>query len=391
MNKHILILALVAVAVLLTAGCRRLDPLGQTSDLELVLSTEEPETKATLTIPATLQTGGKFNNLLVVLATGNATDGYTVQYVDQRDYASAVKTGTALFRNVKNRNGSSLITYQVFAFANLNLEGDFWADKSWEEIAQELTDESNVLSENGGKLILNGDNTAVVASGVASLLTTVEADKGAMLLTGRGKVTVNGNTVKVNGSTSGKISLKRPFVRLTVTVQNPTGRPVKLDQLSFSAFKTAKTYLFERLTNGVPVIPAPDDPDDAVYEEFAVTSLPETPWTGNKTVYTTYLFENEADEDYKMYGHVIMYTPGTNPLTEENDLYLGLGDAPRGNGSVLQKLVNQIPEQITYMNRNQALDIIMNIYYGSSTGDFTFELTSECEWISGVGGSHTFQ
>ena len=403
MNKHILILTLVAVAVLLTVGCRRMDPVGLTSDLELVFSVGEMgtgtkgSTANTLAIPATLQTGGKFDNLLVVLATGNDEVGYTVEYFDQRDYDDPVTSGTARFRNVKNRDGENLITYHVFAFANLSLKGDFWAGKSWKVIAGNLTSINNVLSEEGGDLILNGDNTAVVASGVASLLTEVEEDKGAMLLTGRGTVTVNGNKVKVNDSESGKISLQRIFTRLTVTVQNHTGHPVIIDQLSFSAFDTDMTYLLGRqIEDGAPVIPDdPNDDDDPYYFEISpITPDPENEpdpalaWTGDKTIFTTYLFENKANEEYKMYGHVIMYT-STSPRTKENALYLGGGTAPKGNGSVLQKLVNQIPEQLIYMNRNQALDIIMYINRGSSTGDFSIQVTSD--WTKNVGGTHTFQ
>lgn len=384
MKRTVFIMLLVATAILLAAGCRRMDPVYETGELELMFSIEELATKATET--ATLQNGGLFNNLLVVLVKDNGEDTKAL-YWDQRDFTSGVSTGSVRFRNVKNG------AYQVYAFANLridfNTDGSHWKDKSWEDVAKDLAKDDNVLSTNDdGELVVNINSfQAVIASGVESLLNA----EGAMLLTGKAEVDIDGATVKVNGSTTGKITLQRPFVRLTVEIHNPTGRDVKFDKLSFSAFKPDKTFLFGRQTGSTPSIP-----DDSGYTEFAAGAdrLPSAAWkTEVVKLYETYIFENDAAEEYKIYGHVIM-DPG-----EENqqDLYLGLGDAPeepdpdfKGNGSVLQKMdpYYHTAAPIESMLRNQAFLIIVNIYYGSSEGDIDFSVEA---WTEGKGGSHVFK
>lgn len=402
MKKTVLFMILAATAVLLAAGCRRIDPLGQTSDVDLVFSAEELGTK--VGDSATLQDGGKFKNLFVILATGNDTDGYSVKYCDYREFTTEVSEGIARFRNVVNGP-----TYQVFAFANLSFEGNYWNDKTtWEAKAGVLANNANLLSEGtAGKLILNGDDTAVIASSVASLLD----GSGAMLLTGKGTVTVSGSTVTVTGfkpdnsTISGMIKLHRPFVKLTVAVHSPKGHTIRFDQLSFSAFKPDMTYLLNKTktisvnqsTKIVPVIP-----DGVSYSEInvAASSLPSPAWEGgtqNKLIYATYLFENDVDDDYIMYGHVIM---DEGVSGKEQSLYLGLGEAPensddnppyKGNGSVLQQINPNAGNQaspIDYMRRNQAFNVIINIYYGSTTGVFDIEVGT---WSENVGGSHTFK
>ena len=402
MKKSVLIMILMATAVLLTASCRRIDPLGQTSDVDLVFSAEGLGTKADDS--ATLQDGGKFKNLFVILATGNDTDGYSVKYCDYREFESpGVSEGIARFRNVVN--GS----YQVFAFANLSFEGTYWDSKTTgEEKAGVLASNANLLSEGtDGKLILNGDDTAVIASGVASLLDST----GAMLLTGRGTVTISGSTVTAMGfklfdettkksglfEVSGKIMLHRPFVKLTVEVHSPVGHTIRFDQLSFSAFKPDKAYLLNRATGAVPEIP-----DGVNYSEInvATSSLPAPAWEGgtdNKLIYSTYLFENDVDDNYIMYGHVIM---DEGVEGKEQDLYLGLGEAPenpdpedppfKGNGAVLQQLdhITQKASPVAYMRRNQAFNVIINVYYGSSEGDIDFSVEA---WTEGKGDSHVFK
>ena len=402
MKKSVLIMILMATAVLLTASCRRIDPLGQTSDVDLVFSAEGLGTKADDS--ATLQDGGKFKNLFVILATGNDTDGYSVKYCDYREFESpGVSEGIARFRNVVN--GS----YQVFAFANLSFEGTYWDSKTTgEEKAGVLASNANLLSEGtDGKLILNGDDTAVIASGVASLLDST----GAMLLTGRGTVTISGSTVTAMGfklfdettkksglfEVSGKIMLHRPFVKLTVEVHSPVGHTIRFDQLSFSAFKPDKAYLLNRATGAVPEIP-----DGVNYSEInvATSSLPAPAWEGgtdNKLIYSTYLFENDVDDNYIMYGHVIM---DEGVEGKKQDLYLGLGEAPenpdpedppfKGNGAVLQQLdhITQKASPVAYMRRNQAFNVIINVYYGSSEGDIDFSVEA---WTEGKGDSHVFK
>lgn len=409
MNKKILLIILASVAVLLTAGCRRLDPAGGTSDLDLVFATEELKTKAwELTEPASLQNGGKFNRLLVVLVMDKGAEG-KIMYWDQRPFAEdGVTTGTMRFRNVQNG------TYRAYAFANLKIdfdtEGSYWEDKTWEDVARELADDSNVLSTNDdGDLVIKGTESAVIASSAESLLADDEENMGTMLLTGTANVSVNGATVKVNNSTSGRITLQRSFVRLIVEVSNPTGHPVVFDQLSFGAFKPAKSYLLGKKTSGDLV---PDDiPANPGYIEFGPASLPADPWPDpdltnpdswhetQRTLYDMYLFENAAEQEeidnggiiqlqsrYRMYGHVTM-DPGT---AASKELYLGLGTAPKGNGSDMERLAHgtNVAEPVTNMLRGQAYKVMVNIYYGSSTGDFNFNVNV---WTGDVGGSHTFK
>lgn len=400
MNKKILIIILASVAVLLTAGCRRLDPAGGTSDLDLVFATEELGTKSwELTEPASLQNGGQFNHLLVVLVKDNGTT--KTIYWDQKRFAEegeeGVTTGAMRFRNVKNG------TYRAYAFANLKIDFNddesYWKGQSWEYVAKELANDNNILSTNtaGDLVVIKGTESAVIASSAESLLTSDEAKKGKMLLTGTATVSVEGSTVKINNDENGKITLQRSFVRLIVEVNNPTGHPVKFDELSFGAFKPTKSYLLGKKTEG-DLVPG-DIPADPGYAEFGPASLPDDPWTGTMTLYDTYLFENAAEQEvideggtnklqsrYRMYGHVIM-DPGT---AASKELYLGLGTAPKGNGSDMERLAHgtNVAEPITNMLRGQAYKVMVNIYYGSSTGDFNFNVKV---WAGDVGGSHTFK
>lgn len=410
MNKKLLLITLASVAALLTAGCRRLDPADGTGDLDLVFATEELGTKSwELTEPASLQNGGQFNHLLVVLVKDNGTD--KTIYWDQKSFAEegeGVTTGVMRFRNVKNG------TYRAYAFANLKIDFNddesYWKGQSWEYVAKELANDNNILSTNtaGDLVVIKGTESAVIASSAESLLTSDEAKKGKMLLTGTATVSIDGSTVKVNNSTTGKITLQRSFVRLIVEVNNPTGHPVKFDELSFGAFKPTKSYLLGKKTEG-DLVPG-DIPADPGYAEFGPASLPADPWTGTMTLYDTYLFENAAEQEvideggiiklqsrYRMYGHVIM-DPGT---AGAKSLYLGSGTKPtdptdpdydtyKGNGSDMARLAHgtNVAEPITNMLRGQAYKVLVNIYFGSSTGDFNFNVKV---WTDGVGGSHTFK
>lgn len=406
MNKRIFITILAIVAVLLTTRCQRLEPAGQTSDLELLISPETPGTKAGA---ASLANGGLFKNLLVILVKDNGNN--KTVYVEQRDFNGGTSSGVVRFRNVANG------TYTVYAFANYSIDRttttSFWYNKTWEQIASILADDNLVLSvgssEVQNKLVVLGDNKAVIASSVASLLDT--ENPGAMLLTGKGTL-----SVPIASNDPAAFTLQRPFVELSVQVINNTARPVLFDQLSFGKFQThePKTLVFgQKDANGVPVILP-----SSGYDAFAVSMPNETEfenksWStaGTKTLYTTYLFEsaavkgNDTEDPYKMYAHVIMADPTDHD--KRSYLYLGGGtkspvppkqDPPetdydpeyKGNGSGLLKLVPpyNTPESITYMRRNQSFTVTLNIYYGSSEGTFTIAVS---DWEGSVGGDHTFE
>ena len=401
MNKRIFITILAIVAVLLTTGCQRLEPAGQTSDLELLISPETPGTKAG---DPSLANGGKFKNLLVILVKDNGND--KTVYVEQRNFDGGTSSGVVRFRNVANG------TYTVYAFANYSIDRttttSYWHDKTWEQIALILADDNLVLSEGSStvqnKLVVKDDDTAVIASSVASLLDT--ENPGAMLLTGKGTL-----SVPIASNNPAAFTLQCPFVELSVQVINNTARPVLFDQLSFGKFQTnePKTLVFgQKDANG-----GPTNLPSSGYKAFAVSMPNETEfedesWStaGTKTLYTTYLFEsaavkgNDTEEPYKMYAHVIMADP-TNHSTRWY-LYLGgqtktavpteSGFDPdyKGNGSDLLKLVppNNKPEAITYMRRNHSFAVTLNIYYGSSEGTFTVAVS---DWEGSVGGDHTFE
>lgn len=281
MNKRILIMILSAVAILLTAGCRRIDLVEQTSDLDLVFSTGAMETKGTAEEDAAaLLNGDKFKNLLVVLVKDNGTN--KTIYWDQRDF-SVTNSGSVRFRNVKND------TYDVFAFANLSIDfttdGSYWKGKSWEYVASVLANSGNVLDADGKLVISDTEKASIV-------------NASAMLLTSKGQVTIN-------GSSTGKILLQRPYARFRVEIRNNSDKKITLKELSFGEFKPSHTYLFSQTESGNPAVPS-----GTAYGTFAMTTIPAAgevinSQTIKKNFFSTYLYESFdaafATAEYEMY------------------------------------------------------------------------------------------
>ena len=337
MNRKSLILLLTAAALMLAAGCRRLEPVGQTGSLTLHFSSAELATKGA-------EDGDLFNNLFVVVATGNATSGYTV--VDKKKV-----TGVNV---VEFQSLSMTPTYEVFSFGNIDLSS--W-DNNEDVAANALANANNVLSSDG-KLLIPGEATA----------RTIAAS-GAMLLTAHQQFKISPTEA------SAEVKLLRPVVRIKMEVRNHTQMDVSVTGLHFSAFKPEKTFLWEQWNaTGVPTVPS--DPNYTAIS-FSDLNIPAT--TIVKSLPTIDLYENAASE-YRLFGTVALAGSGSKTIQDE-----------KGNeGTPLRKIDNDTHQvtPITFMRRNQQIEIVLNIYYNAMQGQLEFVVTP---WTSADDSYHTFK
>ena len=326
---------LTAAALLLAAGCRRLEPVGQTGNLTLHFSSAELATKGA-------EDGDLFNNLFVVVATGDATSGYTV--VDKKKV-----TGV----NVVEFQSLPMKTYDVFAFGNIDLST--WSNDE-SVAASALANANNVLNSDG-KLLIPGEVSA----------RTIAAS-GAMLLTAHQQFIISPTEA------SAEVKLLRPVVRIKMEVRNHTQKDVSVTDLHFSAFKPQKTFLWEqRNALGVPTVPSEPDYTAISFSDLSISST-----TIVKPLPTIDLYENAASE-YRLFGTVTLAGSGSKTIQDE-----------KGNeGTPLRKIDNDTHQvtPITFMRRNQQIEIVLNIYYNAMEGQVSFEVTP---WSPATDSKHTF-
>lgn len=282
MRNSFLIAILMAAAVLLMAGCRRVEPSdGQVGDLVLQFSAGAAATKADSPV---LEHGDAFKNLLVIV-TGMDNKPVAGKWA-YRTYDSAMENDEFTFTDIP------LGSYRVFAFANIDHTA--WshgisvpADDSPSAVEAAV---SSLCVEDDTANALDVDRTLSLPAGdPAPVVPEYPAAGTGMFLTGQQEVVVG---VKRN---LGEVKLLRPVVRLKVVVRNHSGANINVQSLSFSPFNPARTYLLGRETNGVPPVP-----DAMVYEplvmDFNGVEVP----TDGEVEKETLLFENVSNLDYQI-------------------------------------------------------------------------------------------
>lgn len=139
-----------------------------------------------------------------------------------------------------------------------------------------------------------------------------------LLLTGQKIIEVG-----TSSTVTETLELKRPVVRLKVTINNTTQYPVIVNNISFSNFNPDKAYLLEHDSNGDGI---PDVPTGTVYRELPAynTLSPQSVSAGTEgIVYSTYLYENVSTNDYKIFATLTLQRSPDN-------LELSLGERPLG-------------------------------------------------------------
>lgn len=350
MNKRSVILFWLAAALLLAAGCHRLDPTqGEPGSLVLHLASEQLGTKATPT----------FNKVLVVVAYRNRTgsDAALNGTVAASTYLET--TGTDItFENLGTGD------FTVYAFANVD-------HTAWGTVG---TTAASVLDGNGKVDVDRLLATITEADGLprpfppTATEAEIEAALNTSLMTGRTDITVN------QAYTPADVVLQHPVTRLNVTVYNNTHLDITLNMLSFGAFAMPTAYLFGRDENGDDV---PDVPAGTPYALCPVSSDLTITASQIQTTIPMLVYENAAAADqYRMYATV--------SLGGSSKHLGGAADA----GCALRKVKDGVSTPLTHMRRNQEVDIVMNVYYQDTAIYFNVSVKA---WADGGGGSHTFQ
>lgn len=360
MLKRSVILFWLAAALLLAAGCHRLDPTqGEAGSLVLQLTSEEVGTKATPT----------FNKVLVVVAYRNRTG------------SDAAKNGTVAAWRYLDTTGPSIEfenlemgDFTVYVFANVD-------HTVWEQSGLEIGTTASTVLDGSNKVdvdrLLKTFNATNAPDGLPRPFVAgateeqIEAALDASLMTGRTNITVNQVYEPAN------VALQHPVTRLNVTVYNNTHLDVTLNSLSFGAFAMPTAYLFGRTDgNGVPVVPA-----ETPYALCPVSSDLLIPAAQIQTTIPMLVYENAAAADqYRMYATVSLKVDNNTTMIN----YLGGAAAV---GCALKQVKEGVSTPLTYMRRNQAVDIVMNIYYQETSINFDVTVAA---WANGGGGSHTF-
>ena len=282
MRNSFLIAILMAAAVLLMAGCRRVEPSdGQVGDLVLQFSAGAAATKADSPV---LEHGDAFKNLLVIV-TGMDNKPVAGKWA-YRTYDSAMENDEFTFTDIP------LGSYRVYAFANI----DHTAWRHGIDVPDPVNDakvEAAVKSLCVGGVITNGldvDRTLSLPEGTPAPVVPVYPTEGTgMFLTGQQEVVVG---VKRN---LGEVKLLRPVVRLKVVVRNHSGANINVQSLSFSPFNPARTYLLGRETNGIPSVPSA-----MTYDQLVMDFNNDEVQSDGEVEKETLLFENVSNLDYQI-------------------------------------------------------------------------------------------
>ena len=354
MGKRYIILFWMIAAVLLAVGCNRLDPTpAGTGSLILHLSSEKPETK---TEPTT------FNKVLVVIAYRNRSETSLNGTVAAWKYESTL-TGAMEFANVGTGD------FTVYAFANVDHTA--WEESAVGETATSILDGNGKVDEDRLLKTLSGlDGLPRPALAANATDEQIKAALQQTLMSGKKEITIN------KDNTSAEVVLQHPVVLLNVTVLNNTHQAIKLEMLRFGAFAMPTGYLFGRATDGIPTVPTGTPYElypihaDVATEQISIAA-DQAKWTIPLLIY-----ENAAPAaNYHMYATVSL--SGTQK-------HLGGG---ADVGQALVQVKEAVSTPITYMRRNQEVNIVLNVYYQNLTVDLSVSVD---QWVDGGGGSHTF-
>lgn len=336
MRNSFLIAILMAAAVLLMAGCRRVEPSdGQVGDLVLQFSAGAAATKADSPV---LEHGDAFKNLLVIV-TGMDNKPVAGKWA-YRTYDSAMENDEFTFTDIP------LGSYRVYAFANIDHTA--WshgisvpADDSPSAVEAAV---SSLCVEDDTANALDVDRTLSLPAGdPAPVVPEYPAAGTGMFLTGQQEVVVG---VKRN---LGEVKLLRPVVRLKVVVRNHSGAEIKVKSLSFSPFNPAQTYLLGRETNGIPSVPSP-----MTYDQLVMDFNYDEVQSDGEVVKETLLFENVADLDYQIMAEI---TRGEETKAIGTDSYrfkfvLEWDSHGSAKGKFLTVTNTDEPENIDYNDSN---------------------------------------
>ena len=298
---------------LLLAGCKgRVEPdsplsAEQRGDLVITVVSSALETKS-----ADEADGLAFGDVLVIITddAGNVIDkvykSYPYTPSSPTDIQVAVASSELSEDEIQFHN-LKVGAYQVYAYANIG-------HTDWQIDGATVEDVEKALTV-GGEDKLNPDRLLkTLGTGETP---SAPGASGSMLLTGHKQLSVGVN------ANIGEVDLVRPVVRFNVYVHNHTPYQVTLNQLSFSNFNASATYLLDHRTDdGLPTVP-----DVATYGALPAyntaspvsVDAPEADGDndGKALVYSTFLYENQAVVDYRMFATVSLTDEFSNTVSKE--------------------------------------------------------------------------
>ena len=353
-GRHIIGTLLLA---LLLCGCQeRYTQPALTMDLVLKFGTPldaELETKG-------LEDGDTFHNLLVLVARGNQIL-HRVTWPADGSADSYVSDVTIRVPDVE------MGAYEVYAYAN-------YEQTDWQDVTIASTELVTPIGQNvNPDRRLKGLSTSMPAP-------QPPASGKPMLLTGHAQVSVGvANNV-------GTVELQRPVARLNVYLNNHTPYSVRLDKLSFNSFFAGEAFLIGRTDDaGLPVTPSSTLGALPAYNTSAPVELAAE--EVRKLVYTTLMYE--------------MVMPGSAPCRVYAKVSMEKGAEPypfqemgtEAQGTVMKKIDNQTSQvsYLTYIARNQELNVEINVYYKTVHADLVFQLDNTFWTTTGHSSSHTYK
>jgi len=241
--------------------------------LLLTLSSEPLSTKA----GGEVADGDAFENILVLMCN----EANQVVAKNYQSYGEAKTFDNLYFKDLK------VGTYHVYAYANVGHVQWQQGDQTIENVEKQLAADL----ENGGATLDDSREMAGLSgSDVPAIPST------SMLLTG--------HTVLAVGSREnlGQMKLLRPVSRLNVYLHNHTDYDVTLESLSFSDFNPSRSYLVAHWDDdGVPQLPSGN-----TYRPLPAFEGPcdVPPGGGEAPVYSTLLYENACEEEYRIFASI---------------------------------------------------------------------------------------
>lgn len=337
-GKYILLL----ITLLCTLSCVKEDELGPGGSGRggIVLTLDSSSALRLQTRATDLQEGSCFSNVLVVLVD-NSNNVVGKVYKEYPYDPSALGNdshqdeivGSTATQDIIRFSGLLPGNYTVYAYANINAAD--WQN-SGTELISDASQEKGVTAGMSFSTFVDRELKSMVSS------TDVPSNPATcMLLTGKMNIAVGLSTANAT------LDLKRPVVRLKVTVHNNTLYPVTVDDLSFSHFNPDKAYILDHSENGIPVVPI-----GVTYRSLPAynTASPVTVSPGAETeVYSTLLYENVSTNTYKIYSTLSLDCHSVdNNLTNPDPLVLG------GNSFGLLTY-----ERLTQMDEGESVNVIL--------------------------------
>lgn len=337
-GKYILLL----IILLCTLSCVKEDELGPGGSGRggIVLTLDSSSALRLQTRATDLQEGSCFSNVLVVLVdnSNNVVGKVYKEYpydpsAPGNDIHQDEIVGSTATQDTIRFSGLLPGNYTVYAYANIDAAD--WQN-SGTDLISDASKEKGVTTSTSFSAFVDRELKSMVSS------TDVPSNPATcMLLTGKMNIAVGLSTANAT------LDLKRPVVRLKVTVHNNTLYPVTVDELSFSHFNPDKAYILDHSENGIPVVPT-----GVTYRSLPAynTASPVTVSPGAETeVYSTLLYENVSTNTYKIYSTLSLDCHSVdNNLTNPAPLVLG------GNSFGLLTY-----ERLSQMDEGESVNVIL--------------------------------